>query len=721
LNQGIQYTKYKTKNANKNKRNLEQSILKEGFDTITPTNSLTTKSNTIINDNDYTSQQSAIAALTTSYTSSLTDYKKLTSQIADTVNNYYNRVDNSNNQYHNKNVSFKDEKMAYVTNQGVIKPYASIDIYTNTAGKNGCPIDTTYIDISWNPTYTTGTYIPTTPSLKVGTAMISGQSCGNEGSNVFSNGFLSNAKPPTYMGCFNSSPTNNDMTFIGGSPSSTLPTIAPIQNGNFSQPVVTNDVEITDGTTVPGWYFGRARLLSNLGNWDIYASPPAFTSSTSSSNQCVLLTNQAYMYTTLELLPNINYQLSFSTYGRDCCTGPKTNPIKVALYDSSTNTYISTIIDVTPIINSWNTSSVTFTVSTQKNYHLYFSGTGNTNDQSSAITNISLTGTVLPSGTYSYDQCMNSAIASGYQYFALQNVDTVKSTGYCAVSKTSTLNSSAVNCSPIADGKNGGGLLSNAIYDIGATAVPSNIGKLGYIDEDSNLYTYPVDNRSYTNTFKQFDNTNVLGSDITGKSFSEATVDSCKEYCGNNNDCAGFVFNTDTSFCYPKTNKMVGNIVSTSNNSTVYLRDSAPKNLPTGVSNEIGNIDSVYFQNYNSKGAIGSSYGLATETNAQEQKLGVLQTTMGSLSGQLAGLTNKYQLGASSADKQSLNNATGMEQYLTDLTNNKEQTTGLNDSGNSQNILNDSDIMVLQKNYEYLCWSILAIGILLIAINVINH
>jgi hypothetical protein len=36
---------------------------------------------------------------------------------------------------------------------------------------------------------------------------------------------------------------------------------------------------------------------------------------------------------------------------------------------------------------------------------------------------------------------------------------------------------------------------------------------------------------------------------------------------------------------------------------------------------------------------------------------------------------------------------------------------------NIDNILNDSDIVILQKNYNYLFWSILAAGTVLVSMN----
>ena len=41
-------------------------------------------------------------------------------------------------------------------------------------------------------------------------------------------------------------------------------------------------------------------------------------------------------------------------------------------------------------------------------------------------------------------------------------------------------------------------------------------------------------------------------------------------------------------------------------------------------------------------------------------------------------------------------------------------------NGNIHNILTDSDIVVLQKNYDYLFWSILAGGAVLVSMNIVK-
>ena len=41
-------------------------------------------------------------------------------------------------------------------------------------------------------------------------------------------------------------------------------------------------------------------------------------------------------------------------------------------------------------------------------------------------------------------------------------------------------------------------------------------------------------------------------------------------------------------------------------------------------------------------------------------------------------------------------------------------------SSSIENILSDSDIVVLQKNYDYLFWSILATGTVVVAMNIVK-
>ena len=97
------------------------------------------------------------------------------SQISDNISLSKNR-NSSINPYNNTNISFSQNPTTdYVTNTGTYKPYGDNTIYNSTAGKNGCPYKK--LDNIPNDPYSS--------SLIQGSSIVSGQSCGNEGQNVY--------------------------------------------------------------------------------------------------------------------------------------------------------------------------------------------------------------------------------------------------------------------------------------------------------------------------------------------------------------------------------------------------------------------------------------------------------------------------------------------------------------------------------------------------------
>lgn len=280
------------------------------------------------------------------------------------------------------------------------------------------------------------------------------------------------------------------------------------------------------------------------------------------------------------------------------------------------------------------------------------------------------------------------------------------------------------NCQKMSDGNMGGGIGANAAYDIGMNAVSGNIGNLGFIDADSNLYTYPNENQVYSKTYTTFKNLTTDGNDIDGASFGNATVQSCQTACNNNSDCAGFVFDNANKICYPKNQDMYpyGGDSNVLNNVDIHIRGKQPATPPLGVSQNTNNINSIAYQNYVNKGNVGSQYGLANASTTQKQQLGQLQTKLNLLSNQITNLTNNFQVGTNTAEQQSQSNVVGIYDYLTDLNSTNEQSKVVagETAGNIQNILKDSDVVVLQKNYDYLFWSILAAGTVLVSMNIVK-
>ena len=92
------------------------------------------------------------------------------------------------------------------------------------------------------------------------------------------------------------------------------------------------------------------------------------------------------------------------------------------------------------------------------------------------------------------------------------------------------------------------------------------------------------------------------------------------------------------------------------------------------------------------------------------------------LSKQIANLTGKFGSGSTMAENQGEQNNSGINEYVQDIkaTNTKIKTVAGQTTGGLQNILKDSDIVVLQKNYDYLFWTILAAGTVLVTMTIVK-
>jgi len=335
------------------------------------------------------------------------------------------------------------------------------------------------LDIIQDPIFdfTPGTQIPTNPPLISGTNVEMGQSFGNEGSNVYVTEFLPENVKPSYMGCYAASPNNNNMTFIGGSPPP--PSSATIQNGNFSQSQIANNswqYLNWNTTTVPGWNFACA-LVNNSTAWGYPMPYP-------NGNQCASIQMTQQLWTTwIPFTAGVTYTLTFYACGRNCCDGSgKPNPINIGLEGK-------TFYTLNPTVGQWKKYSTTFTVNNSGSQRISFIGTWTAGDRSTAIQGVSLSGTSSQSGNYTYDQCKNAAIQQGYQYFALQNVNTSTSTGYCAVSNSLPSISQYGNAS--APNKYVVLWTSNTTGE-GSTAILSNTGSLQVLNSSGKVvYSTP--------------------------------------------------------------------------------------------------------------------------------------------------------------------------------------------------------------------------------------
>ncbi len=273
------------------------------------------------------------------------------------------------------------------------------------------------------------------------------------------------------------------------------------------------------------------------------------------------------------------------------------------------------------------------------------------------------------------------------------------------------------NCQKMADGNTGGGVGANALYKLSQVGVPTNMAQLAYIDQNAELHPYPSTNATYTNTYTTMTSTDSQGNDIQGAAYGDATVEQCQTSCNDNSSCAGFAFSANT--CYPKTSSMYpSGSIQPNSNVDLYVRNKMPQTPPIGVTSTTNNIDTVLYQNYVNGGAISDSYGISNATSVQKQQLQQLQTKLDLLSNQITNLTTQFETNSQELQEQSQTNIQGINKYIKDIKKNNKKIDKFD--SNFDNILNESDIVVLQKNYDYLFWSIIAVTTVIISMSIIK-
>ena len=142
-----------------------------------------------------------------------------------------------------------------------------------------------------------------------------------------------------------------------------------------------------------------------------------------------------------------------------------------------------------------------------------------------------------------------------------------------------------------------------------------------------------------------------------------------------------------------------------------------PFNVPVGAKSTTVNTDSVTFNNYSDGGNFSPAYGLIQTIESQQQEINAIQNNLDTIAGDLSDVTNSYSTGVYQLENQAKKNVKGLKNYIYELKKTDNEINSIT-NGSIENILTNSDIVVLQKNYNYLLWTILAIGTIIVAINV---
>ena len=297
----------------------------------------------------------------------------------------------------------------------------------------------------------------------------------------------------------------------------------------------------------------------------------------------------------------------------------------------------------------------------------------------------------------------------------------------------------AENCKKISDGNYGGGEKANALYEFEKTGFLANLGKLAYIDSETNLREYPSSLLEKSNQYELINDYDSTGNDIQNTTTTSAEK-GCIDACNSNADCSGFVYQPTGNICYLKNSSMypVGK--------KQYYQDSGlimgirkpqiSSSVNGSCSRDIVNIDTIQYNNYIKGDQMTSETQCQSNMVSQEGKSALtdIQNQMYTVGEDIATQSNNlYTTDKDIGNTLSTNSSQfkkNMDMYNKNITKIKNELNlsveGMSsmDSANKNlnmndinSMLSDTDIRVLQENYSYIFWSILAVGLLTITVS----
>jgi hypothetical protein len=339
------------------------------------------------------------------------------------------------------------------------------------------------------------------------------------------------------------------------------------------------------------------------------------------------------------------------------------------------------------------------------------------------------------SQSFSVDKCGDYAKQYGFQYFGLQNIlDTnTANNAQCFVSNDlASAEKYGESAGSINYDNNEYGINNNVtVYDMLNTNNTSSMGKLGYIDATNKVSEYPSSMIKPGSSYDILYNYNSQGNEIDTvlkQNKDDNDNKECQDACNSNDKCNGFVFDKANNMCSIKDNGVYSpsNISGNLNydaNYTLYMRNPELINNNNSCPTSINEITSLDWDSYTKSGnlmSIDTKCNLSAVNDKIIEERNKAQETLDEISNKVTNKVNDY------IDlTKNMHNQANVDSKIVDKNlsmyksiNDKYKDAVNNGNDNINNILTNSQISVLQSNYMYIIWVILALFTLIIIIYV---
>ena len=282
------------------------------------------------------------------------------------------------------------------------------------------------------------------------------------------------------------------------------------------------------------------------------------------------------------------------------------------------------------------------------------------------------------------------------------------------------------NCKSLSDGIFGGSIGASAIYSIdssisGSSAISSDniksINNLGYVSHSGELHEFPDDKLSLDNNFIKRENYNITATTKSSsklETIQDTTPELCQSVCASNDACRGAIFNKSINQCSIHDAYDFDSELSPDPAINSYIRTRRPTVTPSGVSNNIVNIDSVQYNNYRRGDDISnnSSFGLSLPINApHKERIKQLSGDLKLISNKIIQLTGNFSQNEQDTSSQMDNNAERMDTYVNEYKQIHKQVLEKTRETNSglKNINEEYTTTTIYEQYQYIFWTLMVL------------
>jgi hypothetical protein len=286
-----------------------------------------------------------------------------------------------------------------------------------------------------------------------------------------------------------------------------------------------------------------------------------------------------------------------------------------------------------------------------------------------------------------------------------------------------------------------------AVYELSKVGIPGNLGKMGYIDDNGILSEYPDKMIGAGSGYTPFKNINSPSGDLSGMPLMNKSPESCQTACDNNVKCFGYVHDKSNSSCRLKDKSVLQNNKFNTPMTDFYLRNTKVIGANSSCDIPVINTDSTTWNNYQKSGKSMTSDSLCSKfahmgempVLAYKKEFEDKKKISDDLAAKISDMNRILQARRDSQHSQTRQNTSAdainnlvynqtMDSKIPKAvevsissTSNKEPFANINDINspsqraksvqfkNIDAIVDDSDLVVIQQNYNYVLWCILAV------------